>query len=175
MSSNVITTPRLRLRPYTPLDLKAAADLWSDLSTAGSVTGLPANREEVWNILLRYTGSWAWFGYGYWAVEDLESGIIIGEVGIDNFNRNMDFDSEGKLELGYAITPAAQRQGYGKEAVGAAIAWADEHLEESLFALILPTNYASVRLATGHGFEFRGETKYGAEVFSVYIRDRNSI
>jgi len=39
--------------------------------------------------LLRYAGHWALAGYGYWIVEERESGRPVGEVGLADFRREI--------------------------------------------------------------------------------------
>lgn len=81
MTPPVLETLRLRLRGHRPEDLSAAAAMWADVEITRFIGGKPFTREDVWGRILRYVGHWNWMGYGYWLVEDKESGRFIGEVG----------------------------------------------------------------------------------------------
>ena len=48
--------------------------MWADPAVTRFIGGRVFNREEVWARLLRYAGHWQWMGYGFWAIEEKESG-----------------------------------------------------------------------------------------------------
>lgn len=67
-------------------------------------------------------------------------------------------DSDGELELGYAVIPSARRKGFASEAVGLLIAWAQRQPGVHGFrARVEPGNNASERLLEGLGFARKGE------------------
>src|SRR5215470_14680768 len=127
-----LCTARLRLRPHHRGDFAAACALWSDPYVTRYIGGRPLTREEVWARLLRYTGSWYWLGFGYWAVEELSSGQFIGELGYAQNERIFDpplalLDDRGRTlpEIGWVLAPEFHGKGYATEAVLAALAWGD--------------------------------------------------
>src|ERR1043166_6979534 len=85
-----LQTRRLRLRPHTSADFPACTALWADSLVTRFIGGRALTREEVWARLLRYAGCWQWLGFGYWAVEELSTGQLAGEVGFAQNERDFD-------------------------------------------------------------------------------------
>lgn len=78
---------------------------------------------------------------GLWALEEKQSGKIIGKAGITGD------------ELGYHIYPEFRRQGFALEACSAILDYAREELELREVRLVVsPKNQASARLADRLGF-----------------------
>lgn len=156
-----IETDRLTLRTHTPGDLPVCTVMWSDADVVRYIGGRPFSREEVWARLLRYAGMWAVMGHGFWAIEEKASGKLIGEVGIMEARRDIEPSFEGEPEVGWALMPAAHGKGYAAEAVGAALAWGDKHVEAPKFVCIIsPENTPSIKLAQKFGFRERVRTTY---------------
>jgi RimJ/RimL family protein N-acetyltransferase len=153
-------TARLRLRPHHREDFAASCALWSDPNVTRFIGGRPFTREEVWARLLRYTGSWHWLGFGYWAVDEISSGQFIGELGYAQNEREFEppltlLDPAGlpMPELGWVLAPQFHGKGYATEAVRAALAWGDVHVAASrAFCIIHPDHSASIRVAEKCGF-----------------------
>lgn len=163
-SAPVLTTARLRLRGHRADDLDAAMPMWSDPITTRFIGGRPYTREEVWQRIQRYAGSWALLGFGFWAVEDVASGRIIGEVGVMDAKRDIDPQISDELEMGWALGPGVRGQGYASEAVGAVLGWVESNLgAPRLVAMIAPENEPSLRLAGKFGFVERVRTTYRGE------------
>jgi RimJ/RimL family protein N-acetyltransferase len=160
----VIDTPRLRLRAHRPDDLDASFAMWSDPDVTRFIGGRPFTREEVWGRLLRYSGMWAFMGHGFWAVEEKETGQMIGDVGIMEARRDIVPSFEGEPEVGWSLSPRVHGRGYATEAVGAALAWADAQLAVStLVCIVSPGNAPSLRIAQKFGFRERIRTAYHGE------------
>lgn len=67
-------------------------------------------------------------------------------------------NADGEVELGYAMVPAARRQGFTREAVELLIAWAARQPGVRAFtARVKPGNIASEGLLGGLGFVREGE------------------
>ena len=80
---------------------------------------------------------------------------------------------EGEPEIGWAFVPSGQGKGYAAEAVGAALAWADETLDApKLVCIIDPGNAASIRLAHKFGFRERVRTTYHGGPTIQFERNR---
>jgi RimJ/RimL family protein N-acetyltransferase len=157
----LVETDRLRLRAHRVDDLGFCAAMWRNPDVVRHIGGKPFTREEVWARMMRYTGMWVLMGHGFWAVEDKASRILIGEVGVMEVRRDMEPSFEGEPEIGWAFVPAAHGKGYATEAVGAALAWADRHLDAPCQVCIIdPGNFASIRLAAKFGFRERLRTTY---------------
>lgn len=157
----VLETSRLRLRAHTLDDFEPSFAMWSDPRVTLHIGGRPSTREEAWSRVLRYAGHWALLGFGYWVVAERETNAFVGEVGFADFKRELTPSLEGKPEMGWALSPSVHGKGYATEAVGAALAWADQHFGRApLACLIDPGNAASLRVAAACGFKERVRTTY---------------
>jgi RimJ/RimL family protein N-acetyltransferase len=160
-SAPILETERLRLRGHTLLDFEPMLVMWTDPEVTRFVGGKPSTRDEVWSRLLRYIGHWAALGYGYWAVEERASGAFIGDIGIADFQRDLDPPLDGVPEVGWSLTPAAHGKGYATEAVKAAVEWGDNHfVSPRMVCMISPENAASIRVAEKCGFRRYAEVIY---------------
>jgi RimJ/RimL family protein N-acetyltransferase len=173
-----LCTARLRLRPHHRGDFAAACALWSDPYVTRFIGGRPFTREEVWARLLRYTGSWYWLGFGYWAVEEISSGQFIGELGYAQNEREFEppltlVDPAGlpMPELGWVLAPQVHGKGYATEAVRAALAWGDANVSSSrAFCIIHPDHSASIRVAEKCGFLEFARPFYQSEPTILFTR-----
>lgn len=166
-----LITDRLILRAHRRTDFDASAALWADPAVVRYISGRPSTPEESWQRLLRYAGLWPLLGFGYWVIADKASGAFLGEAGLADFRRVMTPSLNGMPEAGWVLTPAAQGQGFAREAVLAILAWADRHLAAAQTACIIdPTHAASHRLAHAVGYVAQGECAYRDGFVSVYKR-----
>jgi len=169
----LIETERLRLRAHRVEDLSFCALMRRDPDVVRFIGGKPFSREEVWARMMRYAGMWVMMGHGFWAVEEKASGRLIGEVGVMEARRDMEPSFEGEPEVGWAFVPAAQGKGYAKEAVGAALDWADRNVEApTQVCIISPENGPSIRLANKYGFRERVRTTYHGSPTIQFERPR---
>ena len=135
------------------------------------IRGQPATGETAWKRLLCYAGLWSLLGYGYWAVEEKASGCYIGDVGCADFKRDMLPALDGMLEYGWVLASSAHGRGYASEALLAAVAWAQAHLDKPRMACIIaPENHASARVAEKAGFRLWQHTTYHDEPTVVFTR-----
>ena len=89
MQIPVIETKRLRLRGHRLDDFGDVAAMWADANVTKQLRDQPFTREESWTRLLRYVGHWALLGFGYWVVEDKQTGQFLGEVGFADYERDL--------------------------------------------------------------------------------------
>lgn len=156
-----ITTTRLRLRAHRPSDLATCHAVWSDPEVVRYIGGRPSSVEEVWRRMLTYAGLWGLLGYGYWAVEEKHSGAYVGDIGLAEFERELQPSLHGMLEFGWVLARAAHGRGYASEAVTAIDAWRRTHLPgRRAVCIIAPENRASIHVAEKAGFEKWYETTY---------------
>jgi RimJ/RimL family protein N-acetyltransferase len=135
-----LTTQRLILRPPDLADVGP----WSEFmgSQASSFIGGPVPRLRGWGSLMSGAGEWALRGFGMFSVVERESGRWVGRVG--------PVHPEGwpGTEVGWAIIPQAQGQGYAFEAAVASMQWVVEELGwTDIIHTIHPDNFISQRLA----------------------------
>jgi len=147
--------------------------MWSDPGVVRFISGTPSTREQTWSRLLRYAGHWVLMGFGYWIVEERDSGAFVGEIGFSDYQRDIDPPLDG-LELGWVLATPAHGKGYATEACRAAIAWADDVRDAPpMVCIIAPENAASIRVAEKCGFRPVRETQYHGEPVSVFVREAN--
>ena len=157
----ILTTERLLLRGHRLDDFDEFLAIWKQKDLVRFIGGELPTREQVWARLLRYAGMWHHLGFGFFAVEERESGKLIGGVGFLDLHRDMCPTTEGTLEMGWSITPPMQGKGYATEAVSAAIAWADEQFAGRRMTCIVDLeNKPSQRIAEKVGFRRIGEVNY---------------
>lgn len=170
-----LTTARLVLRPHVLADFDELAAMWADPEVVRFIGGVPSTRGESWARLLRYIGHWAALGHGFWAIFDHE-GRFVGELGFADFHRDVTppFDIP---EAGWVLARWAHGQGFAREALDAALAWADAHLQTDLACVIEPDNARSLRLAAACGFVETHRTTHGGDELVAMRRyfecDRN--
>ena len=171
----VVETARLRLRPHTPADIDAATAMWADRAVTRFTGNRAFTREESWARLLRYTGNWAWFGYGFWAVEEIETGAYVGQLGIAEFARDTAPPLDDVPEVGWSFVVAAHGRGFASEGVRAALAWADANIAAPrTMCLIDPANLASIRVARRCGFIERPSVVYKGSRSLRFERQRGA-
>jgi len=125
--------------------------------TAFFINLLPVYVAPVRNPL----GHWAMLGFGFWAVEEKDSGEFVGELGFAEFKRQIEPSIDGTPEIGWVLVPRFHGKGYATEGVRAVIAWGDEHFGAIQTAcLIQSENLASIRVAEKCGYREYARSTY---------------
>lgn len=173
MQSPAIETARLVLRPHRLNDFEAVAAIWREPEIVRYISGKPSTREQSFARLLRYAGHWSLLGFGYWVIEDRQSGEFAGEAGFAEYHRDIEPPLEGMPELGWIVAPQWQDKGYATEAVQACLTWGGQHftIGTKVSCIITPDNAASIRVAEKCGFQLREQTTYMGDVVGLYMRD----
>ena len=162
----VLETSRLRLRGFRADDF----DPWLAMSRLPAfhryLSPEPMPAEEVWKLLLRSAGHWVVLGYGFWAVEEKDSGRFVGGVGFLNLKRDLDPPLGDAPEIGWVLDPAVHGLGYASEAVLAALEWSEHHFGPvRTVCIIHPENQPSLRVAAKFGYrEYARSTYHGAPI-----------
>jgi len=164
-----LTTARLTMTGHRRADLDACAAMWADPRVYAMIGGKPRVREEVWLRLLRSVGQWQLFGYGGWVVRETASGRFVGDVGLIEAERAI-MPPLTVPEVGWAVVPAFHGQGMAREAVEAALDWADRKGPRATCCIIHPDNAASIRLAERVGYRFLREARYSDAPTLVFER-----
>ncbi len=156
-----LLTPRLRLRGHREADLPDCVAMWADPEVTRYVGGRAFTEEEVWARILRYIGHWAVLGFGYWAIEERDSGRFIGEGGFGHARRSLEPSWGRTPEAGWALASWAHGKGFASEAVAAMLSWGDAHLATPrTVCMIEPANLASLRLAERQGYRSYARALY---------------
>jgi len=171
----VIETPRLRLRGHRLSDFPDCAAMWSDAVVVRFLGGNPLSTEDAWTKFLRYAGHWAMKGFGYWAIEEIETGAFVGEMGFADFKRTLEPPLGDTPEAGWVLASGAHGKGYATEALRAALAWLDHRFEAPVsLCIINPENARSIRVAEKCGYREERRTFYKGHAVVVFSRSRQT-
>ena len=159
-----LTTSRLTLRAFEQRDFEEYAAIVGDPHVTKYLgDGHALSREEAWRQMAVILGHWTLLGYGLWAVENRETGALMGRIGCQQ--------PEGwpGFEVGYTLGRAFWGRGYAREGAGAALAYARDVLgRTSIISLIRPANAASIRVAQSLGATLDGELEFFGGPTLVY-------
>jgi len=164
MNIPILKTKRLILRGFRESDLDAYAEMCADEEVMRYIgTGKLLSRAESWRSIAAIIGHWFLRGYGLWAVEEQQSGEMIGRIGC--------WKPEGwiGLEIGWCLRRAFWGHGFATEAGKASIDFAFTKLQQShVISLIRPDNAASRRVAEKLGEELEGKTEVSGNEAVIY-------
>jgi len=167
----VLETDRLILRAHRADDYADCLAICADPVVVRHLGGRPFSGEEVWRRLLSYVGMWQLLGYGYWAVEEKESGSYIGHIGYTDFKRDIQPSLQGMLEFGWILASHAHGKGYASEAVAAMTAWSQTHFpDRRVVCIISPENLPSIRVAEKAGFRQWQQSVYHDSPTLIFTR-----
>lgn len=165
-----LTTGRLLLRAHRVADYAECCALWANPDVTRFIGGRPFAPEDVWTRILRYAGHWPLLGYGYWLIADRNTGAVLGECGFMDRKRALNPSFHDRPEAGWTLLPAVWGQGIAREAMDAALAWADTHLKAATVCMIQPDNIASIRLAVRLGYRAYAEAEYAGVATRLFSR-----
>src|SRR5437660_2315631 len=114
-----LQTERLTLRMFRDSDVDAYAEMMTDPEVMRYVgDGKTLARDQSWRSLAVMIGHWHLRGYGHWAVEERDSGQMVGRVGF--------WYPEGwpGFELGWTLRRRYWGRGFATEAAHSALAFA---------------------------------------------------
>lgn len=165
-----LETERLLLRMWRESDFEAYAHFCSDSEVMRFLgEGKPLNRLEAWRHMATIVGHWHLRGYGIWAVEERETGNLVGRIGF--------FNPEGwpGFELGWVLGREHWGKGFASEGARRALDYAFTEMDrDHVISLIHPDNIGSIRVAERLGEKLEGETElFGREVL-IYGIDRSA-
>lgn len=150
-----LTTSRLTLRRFRPDDATDLYEYLSDPRTYRFEPGEPLDRAQADQCAAEMAAS-----PNFWAAELNASGRVIGQI----YLKQIEPPEYLTCELGYIMSPAYQRQGYGAEASAALVRQAlTAGGMHRIVAHCNPENIASWRLLEKLGF--RREALHRQDVF----------
>jgi RimJ/RimL family protein N-acetyltransferase len=158
----VLLTRRLRLRPLAERDLDELYALYSDPRVEPWIGH--HSREDVGVELSFHVAHWAQHGWGFWAVEELASGRMIGDCGLQPIAR-----VGPEVEVGYELHPDRWGAGLGTEAARAAVRHGlDELGLERIIAVVKHSNPRSQRVLEKAGLTRAREREAYGEMMLEY-------
>jgi RimJ/RimL family protein N-acetyltransferase len=165
-----LTTDRLILRAFRDDDLEAYAEICADPEVMRYLgDGKPLSRAEAWRQMAFIVGHWQLKGFGLWALEEKESGALIGRAGL--------LHPEGwpGFELGWTLGRQWWGKGYATGAARAGLRYAFEELDrDHVISLIRPENHPSIRVAERLGERLEGEVELFGGRTLIYGMDRRT-
>jgi [ribosomal protein S5]-alanine N-acetyltransferase len=143
-----ITTPRLRLRPLAPAEMRELLEgrpldgqVWAEgYPLDGTLVAVAMQSELVDRDVDRGC-------FCHYQVIEKDNNLVIGDIGF-----HTPPDELGEVSVGFGIVPVARRRGYAVEALRALLGWALAQPEvRSIHADTDLVNLASQRVLLGAG------------------------
>ncbi len=166
--SHALETKRLILRPMLVTDMEAIHLIFTDPKVMASFDEEPFQREQTERWLRRNLDHQNEVGYGLFSIILKESGILIGDCGLEQ----MEVADVRIAELGYDLRSEFWNRGYATEAASAVRDYAFHvlHLPQ-LISLIRIGNLASKRVAEKVGMTLAEEfTRYGNRYWKYSLK-----
>ncbi|GGC64985.1 GNAT family N-acetyltransferase [Undibacterium terreum] len=160
-----LQTERLTLREYRREDFDVFADHLMNSESSAHLGS--SDRQTAWRIFSSHAGLWLIHGAGWWAVENRQTGQLVGNVGA--FFR----EDSTEMEMGWNTYQPFWGQGIANEAAAAVLKYAFEtRREPKVRALIASANESSLRVAERLGMTYETETELYGKVIGSYTRER---
>ena len=158
-----VETERLYLRQFRENDWVDLHEYYSDEGATKYTVGKKFSEGDTWRTLCSMIGHWQIRSYGPYAVEEKQSGKVIGVVGFWYPN---DWPSP---EIKWALTRKYWGKGFATEAAKAIRQVARKYMPEvSLISLIHSENIASQKLAIALGSTLDSEIEFRNAIFQIY-------
>lgn len=148
-----LITDRLLMRPFVPEDAEAGFAIFRQDEVGRFTGGTHTSIDDTRALIAKAAEHQAAHGFALWAVEERETGALVGEVGLQLLEHR-----GPEVEIGWSFAPSSWGRGYASEAARAwlDVAFGELGLDEVL-ATIIPENTASRRLAERLGMVVVGE------------------
>jgi len=165
-----IETRRLVLRPMNWEDVDPLLAIFSDPVVMAAFSAEPFGREQMEGWVQRNLEHQEQYGYGLFTVILAESGLVIGDCGIEH----MELKGQRVAELGYDLRSDHWGRGLATEAAIAVRDLAFETLQlPSLGSLIRRDNHRSQRVAEKVGMHLIDADVYGDGQYWLFCVDRS--
>ena len=150
-----LETERLVLRWLREDDFEQFCEISSDAEVMRFLgDGRPMTHLEAWRQMATFMGHWYFRGYGIWAVEEKQTGRVVGRIGFMNPAGWPGF------ELGWTLGRESWGKGYATEGARRALEYAFTEMgRDHVISCIAPENVASVRVAERLGEKAEGRTE----------------
>jgi ribosomal-protein-alanine N-acetyltransferase len=165
----LITTPRLRLREFTPGDANMMFRLNADPDVLRYTGDAPFSSVAEARQFLRDYDHFRKYGYGRWAVERKADGEVLGWCGLKWH------EAEQYVDLGFRFFRKHWGQGYATEAGRACVAYGFENLGmPEIIGRVARAHVASIRVLEKVGMRFWKEAPCERIDDSLYYRISNA-
>ena len=140
MDPVTLATERLVMRPWRAEDRDPFFAINCELAVYRHLG--PLTRERSDTMIDRYNEQFAGTGWGRWALEERESGLLIGHCGLMPLGDDLPF-APG-VEIGWRLSERWQGKGLARQAAEAAVDFAFETLSlDRIVSFTTPANTAS--------------------------------
>ena len=159
----IVNTERLKLRLFKENDWQDLFSYYSDEDCMRYTTGRALTDWETWRAVATMVGHWELRGFGPYAMEELETGKVLGPVGLW-------YPLEWpEPEIMWGLAKAYWGQGYAREAAEAVRVMASVHMPEyHLISLIDANNSNSIKLAKSLGAIYEKTIPFRDEEAFIY-------
>jgi [ribosomal protein S5]-alanine N-acetyltransferase len=164
----ILETERLILREAGPADAAFVLDLLNQPSFIKYIAdrGVRTLEQAREYIATRFINSYEKHGYGLYAMEIIGSLTPIGLCGFVNR------ETLPHPDIGFALLPQFEKQGYAFEAASAMLDHGKNSLEfERVLAITSLDNESSGRLLEKIGLRFEREIEIGGETLKLFAAD----
>lgn len=168
MKISTLTTKNLILRAYTDEDVKSMYQILRGKDVLQYFpSSNPPTQERVQKMIHFLLNHWEKYGYGLWAVEDKESGTLIGRCGLQYIAET------DETEIDFILAPEFWGCGLATEAGQASLQFGFEVLNvKEVVGIVHPENLASQRVLEKLGLERIELTEYfGMECYRYLIEN----
>jgi len=168
MTEVILETERLIMRWFREEDYEQFQEMCANAEVMRFLgDGKPMAPMEVWRQMATFMGHWYFRGYGIWAVEEKESGKLVGRIGFMNPAGWPGF------ELGWTLRREYWGKGFATEAARRALEYAFTDMNrDHVISLIAPENVASIKVAERLGETVEGSTQVVGRDVLIYGIDR---
>lgn len=135
-----LNTDRLIMREWTQDDIKPFAAINAEPAVNRYLPAMNEAQSAAW--IARASAHFAAHGWGFWALEERDTGCLIGLCGLNTVAWEAHFTPA--IEIGWRLATRCHGQGYAHEAALRAIDFAFSGLEtDRIVSFTVPANTAS--------------------------------
>ncbi|MDE3273341.1 GNAT family N-acetyltransferase [Pseudoalteromonas sp. G4] len=158
-------TQRLTIRHITLSDKASLTPLLTDKKTMQYSIKQSFTDSEVDSFIIQMINTYAEAHFGYWLVIEKETEKAIGLCGL---NRHQ-VDGLNILHLNYRLGSDFLGRGYATEiALGLKNYSANVLNEQTIYAMIFPSNIESIAVVKRANFEFLKQTEFKGNLVNLY-------
>lgn len=168
MSIPRIRTARLTLRSFT---LQDAEPLQQILSIPGVLEYFPSSDppdlERVQKLVQKQIDHWGEHDYGWWAVEPIEEGELIGWSGLQYLPET------DEIEIGFLLSKPYWGKGLATESALAGLDYGFNSLGiEEIIGIVHPENVASQKVLEKIGLIYQEQAEYfGMDCYKYLLKN----